>query len=560
MKKERSSRFPRLSDLFAPRPGIDFEREWRKLVRLQEINQWLNSELDPKRLLDLIMDIVIDLTRAERGFLILDRNGTHDIVVARNIDREEVRRPSFKISHSIAERVHQTGKPVITEDALNEVELSAFSSVSDLKLKSVLCVPFRIKDRMIGTLYLDPRFEKGKFTDDDLKILEAFSNQAAIALENSRLLEEVRSARDALEQLNAELAGKLRAREEEIEALRREGDLEDESFRHDYRGVLGRSPAMRRVLRLLDRVIDTELPVILSGESGTGKELFARLIHENGPRKRGPFVSLNCGAIPAPLLESELFGHVRGAFTGAVRDKLGLFEAAHRGTLLLDEVAEMESLMQTKLLRALENGEIQPVGASSSRRVDVRIVSATNRDLEGAVASGSFREDLNYRLKGFVVEIPPLRERTGDIPLLVDAFLDRIASETGAPRKTIRPQALRLLERHRWPGNVRELQNAVRRLVALSEVDIDEGLVHREYLSHAEAGAPGSPYLGKTLSQIERGAIVTALEANAWRKAEAARQLGISRRTLYDKMKRHRIAMTIPESPDDPRERAKSAR
>ncbi|MBI1850112.1 MAG: sigma 54-interacting transcriptional regulator [Planctomycetes bacterium] len=551
MKKAKPTRFPRLTEIFSPKANVDTEREWRKLLRLQEINQWLNSELDTKRLLDGIMDIVIDLTRAERGFMILHRDGTDEIVVARNIDREEVRRPDFKISHSIAQKVRDTGEPVLSDDAATEAGLSAFSSVSDLQLRSVLCIPVRAKDRIIGTLYLDHRYERGKFTVDDLRLLEVFSNQAAIALENARLLQEARDAREALERANAELEGRVRRQEEELASLRRDADLPEEPLRHIYGGLVGRSPAMRRLLRLLDRITETHLPVVILGESGTGKELVARILHENGPRRGGPFVSLNCGAMPAALLESELFGHVRGAFTGAVRDKVGLFEVADRGTLFLDEVVEMEPAMQAKLLRVLENGELRPVGSAESRRVDVRILSATNRDLEAAVASGRFRADLYYRLKGFVVVVPPLRERAGDIPLLVEFFLDRISAENGSTRRRITPGALDVLQRHEWPGNVRELQSEVRRLEALALAEIDEELVRREFFVPNSARVTAPAIRGRTLAQIERAAIVEALESNEWRKMDAARTLGISRRTLYDKIRRHRITFG-PRGPTNP--------
>jgi transcriptional regulator with GAF, ATPase, and Fis domain len=550
VKKQRPSRLPRLSHILAPKASRDLEREWHQLVRLQEINQWLNSELDSARLLERIMDIVIDLTKAERGFLILNRHGADEIMVARNIDREEVRRPEFKISHSIAAKVRATGEPILTNDAMTEAGVSASSSVSDLRLKSVVCIPFKVKERIIGTLYLDHRFEKGKFSSEDLSVLEAFGHQAAIALENARLLEEAQEARSALEKANLQLEGRLRSSEEEIEALRRESEAPGEPLRHDYGRLIGRSPAMRRLSRLLDRVTDTLLPVVLLGESGTGKELVARIIHDNGPRRGAPFVSINCGAMPASLLESELFGHVKGAFTGAIRDKLGLFEVAHKGTLFLDEVVEMEPAMQAKLLRALENGEIRPVGAIENRRVDVRILSATNRDLEGSVGSGRFRADLYYRMKGFEVEVPPLRERAGDIALLVEFFLDRLATESGARRKTITPAAVRLLERYSWPGNVRELQNEVRRLAALSGDVLDEALVHREFSSRTAARDSLPSLQGRTLAEIEKRAIEDALAVANGRRIDAARALGISRRTLYDKMKRYRIPSHAPRSSD----------
>jgi two-component system response regulator AtoC len=239
-------------------------------------------------------------------------------------------------------------------------------------------------------------------------------------------------------------------------------------LRHRYDEIVGESDAILGVLATLDRVIDTELPVLITGESGTGKELVARAIHENGPRRGRAFVRENCAAIPETLLESELFGYRRGAFTGAVHDKKGLFEEGDGGSVFLDEIGEMPLSMQAKLMRVLQEGEIRPVGASTSLHVDVRVISATNRDLRALVAAGGFREDLFFRLNVLAIHMPALRDHPDDIPLLAKAFLDAAAARTGRTPKTLEPAALEALMRYLWPGNVRELENEVQRAFALS--------------------------------------------------------------------------------------------
>jgi transcriptional regulator with PAS, ATPase and Fis domain len=293
------------------------------------------------------------------------------------------------------------------------------------------------------------------------------------------------------------------------------------------------------MLRIVDRVTATDVPVLLLGESGSGKELVARAIHQNGARAKAPFVSENCAAIPEPLLESTLFGHVRGAFTGAQRARSGLFEVADRGTLFLDEIAEMSLGMQTKLLRALQNGEVRPVGAENVRHVDVRVVGATHRDLPALVAAGRFREDLYYRLNVISVRVPPLRERFGDVALLVQHFL-----RLHAPGRTVTVDraAMEALHSFKWPGNVRQLENEVRRALVLAD-----GRICLEHLSPDIAGAERSQ---RTTDEFDLRGRIDALEADLVRAAlrrtdgnqtRAAELLGLSRFGLQKMMKRLEI-------------------
>jgi two-component system response regulator AtoC len=332
---------------------------------------------------------------------------------------------------------------------------------------------------------------------------------------------------------------------EERERLRgRVATLEAELARIRDTDLVADSPVMRKVLDLAMRVAPHGTTVLITGESGTGKEVLARAVHRMSPRRDRPFVAVNCGAIPENLLESELFGHARGAFTGAMADKPGLFEEAHGGTLLLDEVGELPPPLQVKLLRVLQESEVRRVGESASRKVDVRVIAATARDLETEAGEGRFREDLFYRLNVVHIHIPPLRDRREDIDGLVTALLARVASRSSRPVR-ITPEALDVARRARWPGNVRELENALERAAILSP----DGVIDGEALAGAgrrleSAGAGASPLAGPVtlkaaVAEAERRAVEAALDAAHGNRREAARILGISLRSLFYKLKEH---------------------
>jgi DNA-binding NtrC family response regulator len=296
------------------------------------------------------------------------------------------------------------------------------------------------------------------------------------------------------------------------------------------RSLVGRSRAMLEVYKLIAMVAPARTTVLIVGESGTGKELVARAIHENGPRKEKPFLAVNCAALPEHLLESELFGHARGAFTSAVAEKRGLFEEASGGTLFLDEIADTTLALQSKLLRALQEQEIRPVGSNVPRKVDVRVIAATNRDLRHLVGEAKFREDLFYRLNVVTIAMPPLRERPGDIPLLIEHFLKKYARQAGRPVvPTLAPEALEALKRYTWPGNVRELEHAIERAVTLSP----HSAILLEHLPEAVRGAPPIP----TLEEIEREHIERVLRQTGGNMKSASEILGIDRKTLYRKAK-----------------------
>jgi two-component system response regulator HydG len=326
---------------------------------------------------------------------------------------------------------------------------------------------------------------------------------------------------------------------------------EDLAREHDPHGMVGSSEPMRRVLEQVRKVASTDATVLVLGESGTGKELVARAVHDGGPRRNGPFVSVSCAAIPEGLLESELFGHERGAFTGAVKRKLGRFELADGGTLFLDEVGEIPPSTQVKLLRALQERTIERVGGEGSIEVDVRLVSATNRDLSRMVAEGRFREDLFYRLDVVEIRLPPLRDRPGDVEELAQVFLSRAAPRLGSAVSGFAPEALELLRGHRWPGNVRELQNVVEQALVFAEGplvradDLPEGL--RRAPAAALTAPAGDRPLPDVLDDLERQLVVAAMEKARGVKAEAARLLGIKPSALYYKLEKYGIARDDPE-------------
>ena len=318
------------------------------------------------------------------------------------------------------------------------------------------------------------------------------------------------------------------------------------------RSMIGSSPVMQRVFDMVAQVADTKTNVLISGESGTGKELVARLIHEQSDRAEAPIVSVNCGAIPANLLESELFGHMKGSFTGAVSNKEGLFEAAEHGTLFLDEIGELSQALQVKLLRAIQEKTIRRVGGTSDRRVDVRIVSATNRLLEDEVASGRFREDLYYRLNVIQIGLPPLRDRCEDIPLLVQRFVTRYCAELGKPPLAVEPEAMDILMAYSYPGNVRELENVIERAVALSRTDSIGVDVMPPTLLRPSEGPVGRQIptegvdLDRLLADYERTLIGEALEMTKGVKKHAAKLLGLSFRSLRYRL--DKLGMDEPAS------------
>ncbi|MFO0548820.1 MAG: sigma 54-interacting transcriptional regulator [Polyangiaceae bacterium] len=523
-----------------PRLGVDGRRLLRLVGRaLREANE--------DKVIETALDEAVAMTRAEHAFLLRRTEGGKPVVAAaRNLDRETVKNSRFRFSRSVAERVLKSGEPVVTASAPTDPLLGQAKSVLDLGLLSVLSVPVRAESGVIAALYLDHRFEHGRFTDDDREVIQALADVVGLALEQARLRRAAEARNDELERARASL--ELEGKQKDAELTRLLDALAKSPQRAGDGPIVGRSAALGVQLDVARRVAKTDLSVLIEGESGTGKELFARLVHDASPRKAGPFVAINCGALPESLIESELFGHVRGAFTGATRDHAGVFRAARGGTLFLDEIGELPAPVQTRLLRVLQERVVTSVGSARGEAVDVRVVAATNRDLDREVERGTFRSDLFFRLAGVRLKLPPLRRRTEDILPIADALLERLAREPGLRRVTLSRSAAQALVEHAWPGNVRELEHALRRAVALSDGPELEA-------SHFELRAHVEPRSRKDArSKLDQEVVARALVLAKGNRTEAARALGVSRVTLQ------RLLRSLDAIPPGTRGRPRRAR
>jgi transcriptional regulator with GAF, ATPase, and Fis domain len=470
--------------------------------KLQEFSERLSDRSDLPSLLDALLDAVIELTHADKGFLLLMEEGVPRVRVARNVLRESIENDLAALSDSIVAKVVRERRPLIVSDALSDAEFSASQSVVNLRLSSVMCVPLLDKGSLLGLLYVGNDRVKNLFDQRTLEVLAVFASQASLLVANAILVSELRLD-------NRELQARL-------------------SESH-FGAIVGSCESMREVFRKLDRVATTDISVLITGETGTGKELIAAEIHRRSGRHAQPFVSLNCGAIPENLLESELFGHVRGAFTGATHTRAGKFQAASGGTLFLDEIGEMPLNLQVKLLRVLEERVVCRVGDTRPEPVDIRVVAATHRNLDEAIREGRFREDLYYRLHVVRIHLPPLRERGDDVIVLAKYLLTRAAEQHGAPARGFSPATLTLLRRHAWPGNVRELENRIHRAVVLC----DRPLIEPDDLDLPTAEQSAVLPLADAKEEFQRRYITQILERNGGNRTKAARELGVDPRTIF---------------------------
>jgi len=534
-----------------------------RLARILEITRELATEHDVPRLLQRVTDHAVALLGAERGLVVLmgDR-GELEAHAARVRSGDD--EPHSRFSRSVAERVVAEGEPVVTMSARDDARLAEAVSVHSLKIQSIACVPIRGAPPLgctIGALYVETRAKPGVRFEAELPTLCAFADQAAIAIENARLLAENRERADQLARANGDLA----AARDELARLLGKRTVQLAEARRDlkqvraelrshfgYAGLVGTSSAMRRLYALIDRVKDTDVPVLVTGESGTGKEMVARAVHQAGPRAKKPFLGVNCGAIPANLLESELFGSTRGAFTGADRDRRGLFQEADGGTLLLDEIGEMPHKMQSSLLRVLQEKRVRSVGGTNEEPVDVRVIAATHRDLSQMVADGTLREDLFYRLHVVELHVPSLRERVEDIPPLIDHFLSLFSARYRRDRKTISRDALRKVCAFPWPGNVRQLEHVLlsawlmsdRSELLAEDIELPSQVARSGASSdlRMRGGATTVPPSVRAANEAEfkaaeRERILGALTACNWNRVQAARMIGVPRRTFYRRLK-----------------------
>jgi transcriptional regulator with GAF, ATPase, and Fis domain len=387
------------------------------------------------------------------------------------------------------------------------------------KIRSVACVPLVLKGKFIGLIYIDSQNQKAQFNQQTMRFLEAFANQAAIAIENARLLESLLH---------------------ENELLR--GEVQ-KIFSFDE--IIGKSQPLQSVLSIVDKVLKNDTTILLEGETGTGKELIARVIHYNGHRKKMPFIAVNCAAIPENLIESELFGYKKGAFTGAVKDKKGLMEEAEGGTLFLDEIAEIPMNLQVKLLRFLQEHEISPVGGLAPIKIDVRIIAASNKNLPEAIQAGTFREDLFYRLNVVSIKIPPLRERKEDILPMIEGFIEKYGKENNKETLEISKEAADVLMKYNYPGNVRELENIIERAVVLTRSKViilnDLPMNIKGFKEEKTLATLGKGTLTEQVEAIEKQLIFDALQESGGNQTKAGKLLGLTERNLRYKLKKYNI-------------------
>lgn len=499
-----------------------------KMETLIDISNALNSTLNLNELLERIVDSIIKLANTDRGFLMLaNEDGELEFAIARDDGQKRLEEKDFAISRSIVKEALRKSEPLFISNALEDKRFKEQKSVLDLQLRTAFCVPLRSGDRPIGVIYTDSTKLTDVITEEDISIISAFASQASIAIENARFHGELVLSREQLAKENIELKQKL-------------------TERYSFSGIIGKSKAMLGIFETIRKIAPYSTTVLIEGETGTGKELIARAIHFNSQRRDKPLVTINCGAMPAELLESELFGHKRGAFTGASSDKAGLFETANGGTIFLDEIGEMPQPLQVKLLRALQEGEIRRVGENKPREVDVRVIAATNRDLAEDVKNGTFRRDLYYRLNVVPISIPPLRERSEDIIPLTEHFLEKYSKKMNKGGVKISSEAMKILVSSQWPGNVRELENSIERALALCGDSRTLRPEHFPHLIHKRGiikELEEKNSLKDKLKAVEKEIIAEALEKSGHNITQAARLLKVTRQHLHNKIKEYGIVV-----------------
>jgi Nif-specific regulatory protein len=498
-------------------------RENRILSALLEVSKVLNSSFELEKNLSRTMNVLGDFLEMERGSVFLLDHFTKElrIVAAHGLTKEQIERGKYKIGEGIVGRVLEKGSPMVIPNVGEEpLFLNKTGSRIGKNGISFLCVPIKFKGESIGALSADRIFKDRAITvDEDIRVLEIV---ASIIAQYVILWKHYKETERERENLKLELKGK-----------------------YSLPNIIGNSDRMQEVFEAVHRVADSKATVILYGESGTGKELIAKAIHYMSPRAKWPFIKFNCASIPEGLLESELFGHEKGAFTGAITARKGRFELANGGTILLDEVGDLPINLQPKILRVLQEREFERVGGERTIKVDVRLVAATSRNLEELISKGKFREDLFYRLNVVPIFMPALRDRKEDIPILIENFLKRF-NEENKKDVFISPEAHRILVDYNWHGNVRELENTIERLVIMSRkctVKSSDLTINLKLTVTNEVLQKESLKAG--IEDIEKSSILDALEKTGWVQAKAARMIGLTPRQIGYKMKKYRIASPI---------------
>jgi transcriptional regulator with GAF, ATPase, and Fis domain len=492
-------------------------------ILLQTIVEAASGQ-DLPSFLESAVDHVVEIAQAERGILFVPEAGELKPRVARDSAKQPLAELSG-MSRTIPRQVVESGRPVFLLDTENEKEDVKSASVSLYHLRTVMCAPLKVGDRMLGVLYVDSHAKAREYTQTDLAIFEAVTNYLALTMEN------VRAAADARVRIDARR-----------QALERENVLLKSAL-EKRRHLIGECPAMRALYDSLRKVGPTDATVLVLGESGTGKEAISHAIHDLSPRSGKPFVVIDCAAIPETLLESELFGYEKGAFTGAAAQKSGKLEIAQGGTVFLDEIAELTPALQVKLLRALEQRVITRVGGVEPIKIDVRLVAATNRNLEEMVKQNKFRQDLYFRLKVVTVTLPPLRERGDDILLLADFFLKEANEVNARTIQGFSEEAKGAMRAHKWEGNIRELKHRVEQAVIMT---------NKDYLSTEDLNLSGAGGSWRSLEAardlFEKHYVVQALERNGFNVTRTAKELDLSRQHLQNLIKKHGISKVVDDN------------
>ncbi len=481
-------------------------RELEAYRRLYAFSEALGKATDIPGLLEALMDEVITLTRADKGFLVLLEDGAEGrhpaVKVARNLKGESLAQAVGELSDTILAKVFREQQPVVVSNALEDTEFNSSLSVINLKLTSVMCVPLLHAGEVFGAIYVGNNSVVNLFDDTSLELLCIFAGQASLIVQNALHIDALETEADSLK--------------EQLQSKR-------------YGEIIGACDGMKAVFKKIEKVAKTDINVLVTGETGTGKELIAREIHKHSPRKDGPLVVINCGAIPENLLESELFGHVKGAFTGAVATRNGRFQEASGGTLFLDEIGEMPLHLQVKLLRAIQEKSVTKVGDSKAEAVDIRVVAATHRHLEEMVKRGDFREDLYYRLNVVNLHLPPLRDRGEDVVVIANYLLKRYADEYDSKVKGFAPKAMTAIRKYAWPGNVRQLENRIKRAIVLCE----SGKIQPDDLDITEEDLAEILPLTDAVERFRKRYINEALDRNGGNRTKTARELGVDPRTIF---------------------------